>query len=399
MKILKKTAICLSSLMLSFAILYSEMVFSLPEEIMMFYGQQHSSSLIPGVKIKAEEDVFQATAKNTVTPEREGEYTASLFVGTIPVRKIQVNVTSEKSLCASGCLVGLRLYNRGLIVTDTKTFLCENNKSESPAALSGIIPGDVIVKINGTQIMRAVDVAPLLKDGENTLELTRDNRSKTLVVTPKRDSADNMLKLGVLVRDSTAGVGTLTYFDPESGRYGALGHGISDSDTGVMFDILKGSIEKSSVVSVKKGQRGEPGEICGSFSSGGIICGTAEKNCESGIFGTLSGEAQFEGRLLPVGLISQVHPGNATILSTVDNETREYGIKILRTIPFGSAAKSMMIKVTDPELLEKTGGIIQGMSGSPIIQDGRIVGAVTHVLINDPACGYGIYVEKMFNVY
>lgn len=399
MKILKKTAICASSLIIAFTILYSEMVFSLPGEIMMFYGQQHNSSLIPGVKIKAENDVFEATAKNTVTPEREGEYTASLFVGTIPVRKIQVNVTSEKSLCASGCLVGLRLYNRGLIVTNTKTFLCENKKSESPAALSGIIPGDVIVKINGTQIMRAVDVAPLLKDGENTLELTRDNRSKTLVVTPKRDLADNMLKLGVLVRDSTAGVGTLTYFDPESGRYGALGHGISDSDTGVMFDILKGSIEKSSVVSVKKGQRGEPGEICGSFSSGGIIGGTAEKNCESGIFGTLSGEAQFDGRLLPVGLISQVHPGNATILSTVDNETREYSIKILRTIPFGSAAKSMMIKVTDPELLEKTGGIIQGMSGSPIIQNGRIIGAVTHVLVNDPACGYGIYVEKMLNVY
>ena len=197
------------------------------------------------------------------------------------------------------------------------------------------------------------------------------------------------------MRDSTAGVGTLTYFDPQNGSFGALGHGISDSDTGIMFNVESGTIEKSRVVSVKKGQSGSPGEICGSFSYEKNVSGTVSKNCESGIFGIIFPENNILGSSLPLGVMSQVETGKAHILSTVDDSIKSYEISILRTMPFGSAAKGLMIKITDPVLLQKTGGIIQGMSGSPIIQNGKLIGAVTHVLVNDPTRGYGIFIENM----
>ena len=187
----------------------------------------------------------------------------------------------------------------------------------------------------------------------------------------------------------------MTYYNPQSLEYGALGHAINDSDTGLMFSVQKGAIEKSKVVSVKKGTAGEPGEICGSFSSIGGIAGTVETNCETGIFGYLAPDAQMEGVSYPVGLIGQVKVGDAYILSTVDEGVKKYNIRIIRTMPFSTAAKGLMIKITDEALIEKTGGIVQGMSGSPIIQDGRLIGAVTHVLISNPTVGYGIYIENM----
>lgn len=393
MKPVKKILICLASFTLCGLTIYSEMVYSLPNRMHMFRGEAYSTVVFPGIKISGGE--LAASAENTVVPAKVGEFTASLSFADIPVKAVRLSVTEARSLYASGELIGLRLYNRGLIVTETTGFYTENGYAQSPAALGGMIPGDVIVKINGIAPLSAADVAPLLKEGENTIELTRDNRRKTLVVTPEKASADNTLKLGALVRDSAAGVGTLTYFDPHDLSYGALGHGISDSDTGTMFDLLKGSIEKSGVLSVTKGARGRPGEICGSFSQNGEICGNATVNCAVGVFGTLEKNAPVSAALMPVGLSAGVTSGDASIISTVDDRPREYSIKILRTTGFGSATKSMLIKVTDARLLERTGGIIQGMSGSPIIQNGKIIGAVTHVFVNDPTRGYGIFIENM----
>ncbi len=393
MKPVKKFLICLLSLALCTLTIYSEMVYSLPNRMMMFRGETYSTIVFPGIKISG--GSLPVSAENMVVPVKEGEFTVSLSFADIPVKTVRLSVTEARSLCASGELIGLRLYNRGLIVTETTGFSSANGYAQSPAALGGIIPGDVIVKINGIAPLSAADVAPLLKEGENTVELTRDNRRKTLVITPAKDSSDNKLKLGALVRDSAAGVGTLTYFDPRDLSYGALGHGISDTDTGTMFDISKGSIEKSAVLSVTKGARGRPGEICGQFSQDGEICGNATVNCAAGVFGTLEKNAPFAATPLPVGLSAGVTSGDAPIISTVDDRRREYSIKILRTTAFGSATKSMLIKVTDARLLEKTGGIIQGMSGSPIVQNGKIIGAVTHVFVNDPTRGYGIFIENM----
>ena len=202
------------------------------------------------------------------------------------------------------------------------------------------------------------------------------------------------------VRDSTAGVGTLTYYDPESGGYGALGHAITDVDTGVMFPVGEGAVYKNKVVSISRGQKGTPGELTGEFFENAVELGSIEKNTPFGVFGSadaeMIGDAHYpEG--LPVAGRGEVRTGSAQILSTVDGfGVKAYDCEIEKVYSQSSPeARSMVIRITDPELLGKTGGIVQGMSGSPIVQDGKLVGAVTHVLVNDPTRGYGIFIENM----
>lgn len=395
MKIIKKLLCCLFSLVFSLIILYADILFSFPAELTMYKNESHNSILGAGVSLSPlpQSICISSTARN-VTPIQTGEYSVYLKVANlIPVRKIRVNVTQQQSLYASGELVGLRIHNSGLIVTDTAPVKNKNNQG-SPAQNAGILPGDIILKINGHTVHNGDEVADYLS--ENTLLiLQRNNTIMKINLAPVRDESDGRLKLGVWVRDSTAGVGTMTYFDTQTLSFGALGHGISDSDTGILFNVQSGTVEKSRVVSVKKGQSGTPGEICGSFSYEESVCGTVEKNCVAGIFGRIFPDSSLQGKSYPIGVMSQVQTGDAVILSTVDDSVKEYKIKILRTMPFGSTTKGLVIKITDPVLLEKTGGIIQGMSGSPIIQNGRIIGAVTHVLVNDPTRGYGIFIENM----
>ena len=395
MKILKKLSCCLFALGISFLILYANILFSFPSQIIMYKGEMHNSSLGVGVSISdIPENVCASTSKENITPLKMGEYEASLKIGNkIPFRKINLKIITPKSVYASGELVGLRIHNKGLIVTDTAPVTSGENEI-SPAQKAGIVAGDIIMEINGHVPKSGDDVAAHLSEN-TTLTLMRNSSLRTIIVNPVRDDSDGAFKLGVWVRDSTAGVGTMTYFDAETNTYGALGHGISDSDTGIMFTVQSGTVEKSRVVSVKKGERGTPGEICGSFSYEANVSGTVSKNCEAGIFGNIFSDSPIRGASYPVGAISQVETGKAKILSTVDDDIKEYEIAILRCMPFGSATKGLAIKITDPNLLSKTGGIVQGMSGSPIIQNGRLIGAVTHVLVNDPTRGYGIFIENM----
>ena len=395
MKILKKLLCCLFALTLSGAILYADILCSFPSEITMYQNQHHKSSLGAGVSIgNIPQDICTSQNSKTVTPLKLGYYDATLKIAdTIPFRRIRINVAEQKSICASGALIGLRIYNKGLIVTNLAPIRC-GGAEISPAQNAGILPGDIILEINGKLPKSGDNVSSLITDS-TTLTLRRGSTVLKIPVKPARDDTTGEIKLGIWVRDSTAGVGTLTYFDPGTNRYGALGHGINDSDTGIMFEVGSGTIEKSRVVSVKKGQRGSPGEICGSFSSQENLLGSVTKNCEAGIFGSMFPDSHPQGTSLPIGVMSQVETGDATILSTVDGSIKEYKISILRAMPFGSATKGLAIEITDEVLLQKTGGIIQGMSGSPIIQNGRIIGAVTHVLVNDPTRGYGIFIENM----
>ncbi len=397
MRFAKKLLCCLFALGVSGIILYTDLLFSFPSEITMLTNEAHSASLGTGVFISnVPYNVYEKNEQGTITPLKEGEYEATLSLGNrISFKKVKLNVKKSFSLNASGQLIGLRIYNTGLIVTETAP-VTSRNKLVTPAQNAGIMPGDIILKINGVEPPSAEGVQALLKT-RTSLTLQRNNTIKTITLYPAKDDVDGKLKIGVWVRDSTAGVGTLTFFDSESSVYGALGHSISDYDTGTVFNVKNGSIEKSSVVSVKKGSVGTPGEICGSFSAYNSACGAVLKNCESGVFGKLFPNSNIQGKSYPIGVMCQVKEGDATILSTVDKETKEYKIKILRSMPFGSATKGMMIEITDPLLLEKTGGIIQGMSGSPIIQNGKLVGAVTHVLVNDPTRGYGIFIENMLS--
>ena len=396
MKLFKKISCAVLALMLSGVILYTDILFSFPAEITMYTNQEHNSSLGAGVTISVPKDICASAESKTVTPQKAGEYEVTLKVGDIiPFRKVKLSVSEQKSLLASGQLIGLRIYNKGLIVTNLSP-ITSGGKAVCPAQEAGILPGDIILEINGSAPKTTEDVAGLVKDS-TTLTFLRNNTIKTVTLAPAKDDDSKAPKLGIWVRDSTAGVGTMTYIDSGTGSYGALGHGISDSDTGVMFRVASGTIEKSSVVSVTKGKRGVPGEISGSFSSRENPSGTVTLNCEAGIFGKLFSPSELGGTDYPIGVMSQVETGDAFILSTVDGETREYRIRILRSMPFGTATKGLAIEVTDEELLRKTGGIIQGMSGSPIIQNGKLIGAVTHVLVNDPTRGYGIFIENMLN--
>jgi len=232
-----------------------------------------------------------------------------------------------------------------------------------------------------------------------TLLVERAGERAEVEIMPAIDPRDKVYRLGIWVRDSTAGIGTLTFYDPDTGFFGALGHAITDVDTGIVLPVGYGGIYQSSVVDVNKGKRGEPGELLGQFFDADTQIGEIEKNTDFGVFGTT--DLPLENALypagLPIGTRADIHIGEAEILTTlVDGEIHAYDCEILKLNDQDTAnTRSMVLQITDPELLESTGGIVQGMSGSPIIQDGRIVGAVTHVFVNDPTQGYGVYIEWM----
>lgn len=266
-----------------------------------------------------------------------------------------------------------------------------------PARDCGIREGDLIVSCNGEKVTSTEDLQTLLQaTGGQPAAIGLRREGKTLNVTAVPvQGEDGSWRLGAWTRDSMAGVGTLTFYDPDTGAYGALGHGITDTDTAQLMPLSSGSIMETSVKAVKKGEKGEPGQLKGDFTAQHDV-GTVSANTTGGIFGTVAEGDFVSGTALPVAQRSQVTTGPATILSTVSgDDTRAYQVEIVRLCPMNRDGRDLLLKVTDPQLLETTGGIVQGMSGSPIIQNGRFVGAVTHVLVNDPSQGYGILLEHM----
>ncbi len=292
----------------------------------------------------------------------------------------------------------MALRTEGVLVVGTSDL--EGGKS--PARESGILPGDLLRKVDGVDIESADQLSRLIAQaGVRPLpvELTRDGVAISTTMTPQMDASTGTARMGAWVRDSTAGVGTLSFYDPDTGRYGALGHAITDGDTGKILPVGQGQILKADVVAVQKGVKGTPGELKGSFLREGVILGNIKSNNLLGIYGSMdtpSVSALYPSGL-PVGLRSGVHTGPATILSTIDQSgVTAFDVEITRVNDQSEPApKSMVLRVTDPRLLEKTGGIVQGMSGSPIIQDGRLIGAVTHVFVGDPTQGYGLYIDWM----
>ena len=303
--------------------------------------------------------------------------------------------TETRVLMPGGCSVGVAIRTRGVLVV---------GMDEGAASDAGLRAGDVILSVNGLPLEKAEVLTSTVAAAEGQmveLVIDRDGRERTLMIAPRYDKAGAAWRLGVWVRDSTAGVGTLTFYDPQTLTYGALGHAITDTDTGSVLSVREGELMQAQIVDVRRGQRGTPGELRGSFLREQVQLGAVLKNTAYGIYGTLN--APVESALYPDGLPvasrSEVHAGTATILSTVDDgSVTEYTVEITQVLrQSGAAQKSLELKVTDERLLEKTGGIVQGMSGSPIIQDGKIVGAVTHVLVNDPTRGYGIFIENMLD--
>ena len=314
--------------------------------------------------------------------------------GIIPVKAVSLEVWPEKVLQAGGTMVGIDLFTDGILVLGTGKVETENGEESSPA--KGILyAGDKIRKINGKEVITVEDVDKLIADGGATevkLDIDRNGEGKTVWITPKLD-AEGKPRIGIWIRDRAQGLGTLTFVDPEEATFGAVGHGISDVDTKKLLPIHTGILSKAKVRQLVKGEVGSPGEVEGSLT--GEICGKITANTDYGIYGTAVDGIETYGNY-EIALKDQVENGSAVILSDIINETVEsYTVKVERASGIPTFNTGMVVTVTDERLLEVTGGIIQGMSGCPIIQNGKMIGAVTHVFVKDPTKGYGVYIEDM----
>lgn len=347
----------------------------------------------------------QSNLKQTVTFNglEEGRTNLSLKLLGIPLKNYNVSVVNRKELIPGGNAVGIKMNTRGaLVVAVTDIIDIEGNRI-SPSRDAGIKVGDSIIEINGNEIESSQEVVEILNDLGSTdvkFKILRDKKEIEFEVEPVQSIQDNAYRIGVWVRDKTSGIGTMTYYDDDTNTFGALGHGISDMDTKELLTVEDGIIMNAKISDVEQGEKGTPGEIKGVFYSTDKIIGRIEKNIDYGVYGTLTEDfdKDINGKI-PIGFKEEVETGKAHILTTLDGENiGKYEIDIEKLerqdVP---GQKSMIIKITDDELLSKTGGIVQGMSGSPIIQHGKIIGAITHVFVNDPTKGYGLYIEWMLN--
>ncbi len=342
------------------------------------------------VTLCTEEDAVAASSEQYTEVDAE----LKLF-GVIPIKDAKIAKADAPVLIAGGSPVGIKLLTDGVMVVkvqDVSEGLC-------PAVEAGICAGDNIISANGERISSSSQLSQIIQSSDGkaiALEVLRDDRQFETDLTPVLSDEDGLYKGGLWIRDSSAGVGTLTFIDPSTGCYGALGHPISDCDTYKTLPLGSGEIADVTITGYEKGERGIPGELFGKFVSG-LASGSIIKNCDQGVFGRMTYSSRQDA--IPIAFKSEVKTGPATILTTIEgNQPQEFDIEIEKlSLSPAAKTKNIVIRVTDSELLEKTGGIIQGMSGSPIIQDGKFVGAVTHVFVSDPTRGYGIFIEDMLD--
>lgn len=369
--------------------------FTLPDEYLVEKG--NSLELSCGVSLCAKRSGKTVMSDTGSSPLGE-KYTLRLF-NLIPVKEVNVRQVERMTVIPGGNPFGIRIVTDGVVVigiTDVDT----SAGSISPARLAGLRDGDIIKSINGTENVtkEAVLKAFLNSKGEKiNMTVRRESKILTITIEPKYSLNDNCYKAGMWVRDSAAGIGTITYYEPQTGIFGGLGHPICDCDTGTILPIKAGQVIGVKINGVNKGMSGQPGELVGVFTSD-FSMGKLTLNNQCGLFGYLN-SVPNNNKPVEIAFKQEIKEGKAKILTTLDGVTpKEYDIEIERvTLKGNEQSKNMIIHITDEELLSKTGGIVQGMSGSPIIQDGRLVGAVTHVFVNDPERGYGIFVENMIH--
>jgi len=348
----------------------------------------------------------------TVLTPKDGTF-AEALAGTTEVadrnRKnlfgaVQTNTnsnTSDLALIPGGQAFGVKFYTDGVMVVDMTAFETADGM-RNPAYEAGIRTKDIIISVNGEKITTNRDISNIVSacNGNTVVfEVKRNDTTFTVNVLPQKSAAQDSYKVGLWVRDSTAGIGTITYFNPQTGHFAGLGHGISDVDTGVLMPLAVGDVIGANISSVIKGQKGAPGQLEGSFNEF-VQYGSLIQNTSQGVFGKTNDKNLLSQQAIPIASNDEVQVGEVTIRCTTNgSEISEYKAMI-ESINKSSTSqgKNMVIKITDEALLEKTGGIVQGMSGSPIIQNGKLVGAVTHVLINDPTMGYGIFIENMLAI-
>ncbi|MGL5649788.1 MAG: SpoIVB peptidase [Clostridium sp.] len=358
---------------------------------------------IPGEIYTSKDDVEsisvfkQNNPLNTVN--YDGKNINIKFMGLFSLKKVEVHKIKDLEIYPGGDSIGVKLSSKGVLVVGFSEVIQNNEKKESPAKEAGISVGDSILEINGEKVIKSKDVGKHIENSKSKeIKILIDRNGEVVEKTINGIKEGNKYKIGLWIRDSASGIGTMTFYDKKTNRFGALGHPITDGDTNEIFKCRKGELLEASIISLRKGERGNPGELKGIFMDEDSPVGLVEKNTECGIFGEAKmKEKENISKPMKVGFRDEVQIGKATILTTLaGNEPKEYEIEIMKKLEQDiPGPKSMVIKVTDPELLKETGGIVQGMSGSPIIQNGKIIGAVTHVLINKPDTGYGIYIDWM----
>lgn len=322
-------------------------------------------------------------------------------IQSLPSKEATVEVVTEKMLLPGGQSVGVKMDVKGILVVGLEEINTPNGKTVNPGLKAGLQIGDSILSINGEIVNNARDVQKKINKIKEKvrLKVRRKGKNKIIYLSPVLCIDDNTYKMGIWVRDKTAGLGTLTFYDPAQNIFGALGHAITDPDTGDVLCVAEGELVHSKVESVKQGKAGDPGEIRGIFYEADAPLGTLKRNTNFGIFGMLYKPINnpYYSKPIAIGHQKEVKKGKAYILSTLDgNKVEKYEVNIDKVNHQSEpGTKSMVIRVTDKRLLKKSGGIVQGMSGSPILQNDKIIGAVTHVFVNDPQRGYGIYIEWM----
>lgn len=326
------------------------------------------------------------------------DITLKLF-GVIPIKDVKVKPVDTPVVVPGGNPFGIKILTEGVMVIGISEVDCCEGKI-SPARDSGIKPGDIIISINGNNITSNQTLADAImkSQGEKVVaSIRRESKMMNIEIQPRYSLSDSCYKAGMWVRDSTAGIGTITFYDPQTSMFGGLGHPVCDTDTGEILPLHSGQVVPVTINGVNKGKSGQPGELIGTFVSNFSI-GSLLLNNQSGLFGELNSPPN-QLSPIPIAYRQEIQEGKATILTTIKgNSPKEYEIQIEKVDLKGDElSKNMVIRITDPELLDKAGGILQGMSGSPIIQNGKLVGAVTHVFVNDPTKGYGIFAETMYN--
>lgn len=363
------------------------------------YENQNSLVLSASADIANDSEIFKHL----------GEGENEIIRGNVPVsflgmeiKNIEVYILPQKNVTPGGMCIGVSLFTNGVIVAGNSDISCQDGKKVNPAMQAGLFDGDIITKVNGQQLLNARQLGQLVEESKDKpikLSVLRNNKSVEINITPAYDVYEKKYRLGLWLRDSTAGIGTITYADNENKKYAALGHAITDPDTGTILPVGTGEIVECTINDIVKGKKGIPGELKGSFRLNSPAYGSISANTEFGLYGDTYSDIINE--LYPQGVQvasrNSVKEGKATILTTVDGQgIQEYEINIIKANKQDvRASKSMIIEVTDQRLLEKTGGIVQGMSGSPILQNGKLIGAVTHVLISDPQKGYALYIDWM----
>lgn len=363
---------------------------ALPGAVLIQQGQQLRFAGLP----------LSAVPTGTVRTDRALQagtsYTADIrLLGLIAVKHVQVQVVPAQRVVPDGESFGIKLYTEGVMVIGVADVDTAAGK-KSPAIDAGVRKGDVLIAINGQTVNSNNEVADRFAQSGGavcTLSLQRNGVAFQAQLRPQKSAADGLYKAGMWVRDSTAGIGTISYFDPTNGIYGGLGHAVCDADTGKMLPLLEGEAVPSTITGVDKGTRGRTGELVGTLADTRL--GSLLINGDTGVYGVLT--QQRAGKSYLVAMRQQVHPGKAVLLTTLDESgPHAYAVRIEQVnYAGGSHAHNMVVRVTDPTLIARTGGIVQGMSGSPLIQDGMFVGAVTHVFVNDPQKGYAIFAENM----